>query len=76
MHAQQVDTDTLAGQWPGWYVWRSTSEGDMPNGWCATHEAPLTREQEWAGVYRTLVENNPEALVAQLRRQAEIEAEL
>ena len=61
MHAQQVDTDTLAEQWPGWYVWRSTSDRGIPAGWCATHETPLTSEQEWAGMYRTLVEDDPEA---------------
>lgn len=76
MHAQQLDTDSLAEQWPGWYVWRSTTDFGMPNGWCATHEEPLTPYQEWAGMYRTLVEDDPEALVAQLHRQAEIEGRL
>lgn len=76
VHAQQVDTDTLAEQWPGWYLWRSTTDHGMPNGWCATHEGPLTPEQERVGMSRTLVENDPEALVAELHRQAEIEAKL
>jgi hypothetical protein len=75
VHAQQ-DTETLAEQWPGWYFWRSTSTGGIPHGWCATYERPLTREQQWAGMSRTLVADNPESLVAQLRRQAEIEAGL
>lgn len=75
-HAQHLDTDALTEQWPDWYVWRSTSIGGMPSGWCATHKTPLTREQEWMGMSRTLVEDNPEALVAQLHRQAEIKGRL
>lgn len=76
MNAQQVDTETLAGEFPGWYIWRSASDHGMPHGWCATHKMSLTRDQEWAGMSRTLVEDNPEALVAQLHRQSEIEAGL
>lgn len=75
VHAQQMDS-TLAEQFPGWYVWRSTDGSGSPRGWCATHEEPLTPAQEWSGMHRTLVEDNPEQLVAELHRQTAIEAEL
>jgi hypothetical protein len=72
VHAQQLDADALAEEWPGWHVWRSTNRG-IPSGWCATRKEPLTHDQAWAGMSRTLVEDTPEALVAELRRQSEIE---
>ena len=71
-----MDTpDALAAEFPGWHVWRSTNRG-MPSGWCATREEPLTREEQWAGMSRTLVEDSPEALAARLRDQAERESRL
>lgn len=65
----------LAEDFPGWHIWRSTNRG-IPSGWCATREQPLTRDQEWVGMSRTLIEDNPEALVAQLRDQVDREARL
>lgn len=47
----------------------------MPHGWCATRERPLPHDEEYAGMSRTLVADNSEALVAQLHRQAEIEVQ-
>lgn len=70
----QVHSDTpstLAEEFPGWHVWRSPHERDMPTGWCATRDKPLSGMEYRQGLYRTLGADDPDGLRRQLEQQVE-----
>jgi hypothetical protein len=55
----------LAQAWPGWHLWHSR-RGELA---CATRRQPLTSEEVWRGLSRTLIENDVPTLVAKLQEQ-------
>ncbi|MFI0411816.1 hypothetical protein [Actinomadura sp. 3N508] len=52
-------------QYPGWRLWASR-RGELM---CATWQRPLTREEAWQGLSRTLIEDDLPSLLAKLQEQ-------
>jgi hypothetical protein len=67
--AEQDALATLAETFPGYHLWRSRDGGGNPASYCATRTRPLSREEVWAGLFRTLIAASPEELRSQLARQ-------
>jgi hypothetical protein len=61
----------LATDWPDWKIWRAGS-----GSWMGTRPGDLTDHQLRNGLARTLMEDSPELLRAQLEQQARNEVKL
>lgn len=74
----QVHSDTpstLAEEFPGWHVWRSRDEKNVPKGWYATRDQPLSGMEYRQGLYRTLGADDLDGLRKQLEQQARREGQ-
>jgi hypothetical protein len=61
----------LAADWPAWKIWRAGS-----GSWMGTRPGNLTDHELSSGLARTLMEDTPEELRAQLEQQARNELKL
>ena len=61
-------TEDLQDAWPDWHIWRASG-----GSWMATRRRVLTTEEVSEGLAHTLMEDDEQELVAQLREQRRIE---